>query len=63
MPLTADCNPGDSLGLVTMETSNQEKMLAIFSYSSEEIPVFCQTHTLDTDLIPVSLVFKHKVNI
>lgn len=33
MQLTGDCNPGDSLGLVTMETSNQEKMLAIFPYN------------------------------
>lgn len=33
MQLTGNCNPGDSLGLVTMETSNQEKMLAIFPYN------------------------------
>lgn len=47
MLLTGDCSPGDSLGLVTMETSNQGKMFAVFpsANGSKEIPEVFQPHT------------------
>lgn len=69
MLLTGDCNPGDSLGPVTMETSNQGKNVGrlflqlIGPRKYLRSSTHMHTHSRMDDLLPVSLVFKRKVNI